>query len=237
MRLIVFKLLAMFIVCSGLIYLVRYEIRNKYNVRPERICNEYLEKTYGKKFIRIDKIYISKYRDYHVWGFKYKDEGGIEFWEYYRYPYEYVTGSGEWFFNEKEYGEDHIRDTYWWTVLRNGDKIDLETYEFVGEFGLWEYVFTLEDEDKTEQLVQKLSKLYMYTLNNVKEASPQVLRCRILVRDDTIGYTISDDWTDLTDEEEVYNFVYEQIRKAWEESEYCKLPFEERRRKRKNISQ
>ena len=30
---------------------------------------------------------------------------------------------------------------------------------------------------------------------------------------------ISDDWMNLTDEEEVYNFVYEQIRQAWEESE------------------
>lgn len=223
-----FAVLAVFI--GGVIYLVRYEIRSKYNVRPERICNEYLEKTYGKKFTRIDKTYISRYHDYyHIWGFKYKDEEGIEFWVYYSYPYDNYISQPQWGYDEKNYGENRIfRDTYWRTVLRKGDEFDLDTYEEMDEFDSWGYTFLLENEDKTKQLVQKLSKLYMYTLNNVKEASPQVLRCRILVQDDTIGYTISDDWTDLTDEEEVYNFVYEQIRKAWEKFEYYKLPFDQR---------
>lgn len=216
---IIIKLLTIFIICGGLIYLVRYEIRSKYNVRPERICNEYLEKTYGKKFTMIDKIYFT-YNEQHVWGFKYEDEEGIEFWEYYRYPYRFLIYGPNYLFDEKTYGENRIRDNYWRTILRYGDVFDLETYEFVGKAGLWEYEFTLEDEEKMEQLAQKLSKLYMYTLNNVKEASPQILQCRILVQDDNIGYKISDGWINLADEEEVYNFVYEQIEKAWEKSEY-----------------
>ncbi len=215
---IVLTILAIFIAYCELIYLVKYEIRCKYNVRPEKICSQYLEKTYGKKFVLIDKIYINKYNDCHVWGFKYKDEEGIEFWEYYDYPYEYFSGSNEWFYNEKEYGENCICDTYWRTVLRYGDEFDLETYEVENEYGTWAYIFPLEDEEKNEQLAQMLSKLYMYTLNNVKKASPQVISCYIRVQDDKYSYSypISDDWTNLTDEEEVYDFVDGQIKKAWE---------------------
>jgi len=213
---IVLTVLAIFIACGEMIYLVRYEICCKYNVRLEKICSQYLKKTYGKKFMLIDKIYINKYDDYRILGFKYKDEEGIEFWEYYTYPYKYYPGLGEWFYNEKEYGENRIRDTYWRTVLRHGDEFDLETYVVENKYGSWTYIFPLEDEEKNEQLAPMLSKLYMYTLNNVKKASPQVISCHIRVQDDKYSYPISDDWTNLTDEEEVYDFVDGQIKKAWE---------------------
>jgi len=215
---IVLTILAIFIACGEMIYLVRYEIYCKYNVRPEKICSQYLEKTYGKKFVLIDKVYNGKYIDSRLWGFKYKDEEGIKFWVYYEYLYDHYSNPGGWFYNGKEYGGNRIRDNYWRTVLRHGDEFDLETYVVENKYGSWTYIFPLEDEEENEQLAQMLSKLYMYTLNNVKEASPQVISCHIRVQDDKYSYSypISDDWTNLTDEEEVYDFVDGQIKKAWE---------------------
>ena len=107
--------LVLIMISGVMLYYFRYLSFSKHNIRPIELCNGYLERTYGKKFVLISKAFYEDHGDY-VWKLKYRDEDNMEFEEYYFHPRESVEGFFYLFFDKKR-GERGVGDYYLQTVL------------------------------------------------------------------------------------------------------------------------
>lgn len=213
----VFKIL--FIVILIAIFFLRNLSFTAYNIRPVKECSKFLEKTYGRKFRRTREP-VAYYMDggYHVWKIQYVDDTGMEFYEYYKQPYE-ISGEGfcpyfvrdEWF----------ICDYYWQQQIQRvyGEKFNLEQYR-MSEPSWLKYKFEITDENDIKEAANIIAVTLKYTFDNVETISRDMLGY-IITYDGWPIYTIYEDREGVLelrnqDEEDIYQYIYNEIYKCYQ---------------------
>lgn len=130
----------------GINYYLKYLSFSEHNVLPKKIIINYLLQTYGGEFVlQQEKFY--KEEGYHIWEYKFVDENGLEFYEYYKHPIE-MSGdmAGVYiFFDKKILGEI---DFYWTEKMKEmyAETLHIEKYQLDNSphIGRVRYVFDIQ---------------------------------------------------------------------------------------------
>lgn len=156
-----------FLIIIGIVYFFRNLSFTKFNTYPRRISNEFLEKTYGKKFTLIDTNFY-KDNGYYIWKMQYKDENDMAFNEYFFHPMEGSEGFFYIFF-DRDYAEYGFRDYYWQAKVQNKFSNTLALEKFKTEIGyaMPMYQFNLLNEDDIREVANIIAISLDYTLKNI----------------------------------------------------------------------
>lgn len=190
-----------------------------YNTRPVKECSKFLEKTYGREFKRTREP-VAYYLDdgYHIWKIQYVDDTGMEFYEYYKQPYE---SPEEGFIPYYVRDERFICDYYWQKQIQlvYGEMFDLEQHRW-HEPSMVKYEFEITDESDIGETAKIIAVILKYTFDNVETISDDILGYIITFDGRTICTVYRDmegvlelrDW----DEEDIYQYIYDEIYKSYQ---------------------
>ncbi|MDD6626866.1 MAG: hypothetical protein PUF03_01280 [Lachnospiraceae bacterium] len=213
------KIVLWLVIIMGIVtYYLKYLSFTKYNVCPIKECDNYLEKTYGKKFQRdCNFVEFQKNRgDYYLWKYKYFDETGSEFYECYLHPHENNETSPYLFFSSKR--ESGVVDYYWQLQLQKefGEKFHLEQYQQVIESSTIQYKFEIKQESDIDKISNIIAETLCYTFQHVPELNEAVVAYAVFYREHCVFLLTLEPYNEVLkyigkDKEQIYNFVYNEI--------------------------
>lgn len=160
-----------FLIIIGIVYFLRNLSFTEFNIYPQKISNEFLEKTYGKKFILMDTVFYKK-NGYYIWEMQYKDEDGVEFNEYFFHPLESSFPGGAYLFFDKRYVEHRLKDYYWQIQVENkyGAQFNLEKFRTEVGYAMPMYCFDISDEDD----IRGVADIITTTLDYISKSAVQL---------------------------------------------------------------
>lgn len=163
-------MVCLFLIIIGIVYFFRNLSFTEFNIYPQKVSNEFLEKTYGKKFTLMDTVFYKK-NGYYIWEMQYKDENDMEFSEYYFHPLE-VSEGGIYLFFDKGYVEYRFNDYYWQAKVENrfGVQFNLEKFRAGVDYAMPMYCFDISDEDD----IRRVTDIITVTLNYISKSVVQL---------------------------------------------------------------
>jgi len=222
MKLKYLKYLAvLFIVSSLIICYIRYFSFTKYNIRPLKECDRYLKETYYGQFK--GKI-VDFYREdgYYVWKLKYVDETGMEFYEYYQHSRE-VSEGGLYLYYDSDIGIRGISDYYWQLKLHKVYESEFQIKQYEEELVpfIIKYSFDIVQERDIENISNIIATTLIYTKENVKKISPNIIGYSVGYKDKISIYKLMlDEKTQELlnkDRDYVFQYIYDEIYNAYQE--------------------
>jgi len=211
----------------GISYYLKYLSFSENNVLPKQEITNYLSQTYGGEFVLQEQKFY-KEEGYHIWEYKFVDENGLEFYEYYEHPIERpLDRAGVYVFFDRKINSEEI-DFYWTEKIKEvyAETLHIEKYQLDNSphVGRIRYVFDIQKNDINE-IASIIAQIYMFTFENVKKPENSHMGCRIKYKGKricTIGATPSDEIYQYIGEEEeaILQYIYQRI------SEECKEYFE-----------
>ena len=196
---------------------IRYLSFTRYNIRPLEECDRYLKETYYGQF---EGKIVDFYGDdgYYVWKLNYIDETGMEFDEYYRHPVE-VSEGGLYLFFDNNRATGRICDFYWQKKLRHvyEKEFQIKQYETEWNLSIIKYSFKIVEDSDIENISNIITTTLIYTKENVKRISSNIIGYSVGYKDKTIYTIILDEKTQkLLDKERdyIYQQIYSEIKDA-----------------------
>jgi hypothetical protein len=204
-----------FLIIIGIVYFFRNLSFTNFNTYPGRTSNEFLEKTYGKKFTLTGTDFY-KDNGYYIWKMQYKDENDMVFNEYFFHPVEGSEGFFYIFFDRNcaEYG---FRDYYWQAKVQDkfSNRFALENLKTEIGYAMPMYQFNLSNEDDIKEVADIIAVTLAYTLKNIVQLPDHAIGAydikymgkRIcLIRIDSEMKELAG-----KDYEEVFQYIYDEI--------------------------
>lgn len=161
----------LFLIIIGIVYFFKNLSFTEFNVYPQKVSNEFLEKTYGEKFTLIDTVFYKK-NGYYIWEMQYKDENGLDFNEYFFHTLESCFPGGAYLFFDKDCVEHKFKDYYWQAKVENkfGDQFDLENFRTEVGYAMPMYCFDVSGEDD----IREVADIITVTLNYISKSAVQL---------------------------------------------------------------
>lgn len=210
-----------FLIIIGMVYFLRNLSFTGFNTYPRKISNEFLEKTYGKKFTLMNTAFY-KENGYYIWEMQYKDENDLEFSEYYFHPME-VSEGGIYLFFDKGYVEYRFNDYYWQAEAENkfGDQFNLENFRTGVSYATPMYRFAVSDENDIKEAADIITVTLNHILKNVEQLPDYAIgaydieymgkRICLIRIDSEMREFVEKDY------DEIFQFIYDEIYNSFTE--------------------
>lgn len=196
-----------------------YELRcnslTKYNTYPRKAIENYLAETYDGEFKFCSSgFYKDKYLC--IWTYRYVDEEGQIFPMYFEFEREIPEGGWATTFY-KEAMIIGVRDYYWQTKLNDmyGNKLSSHAIDYSYGNGKIKYSFSVASEEDIYEVADMISEIFYNTTQKVECLSNDVLGIRVSYKDKVIYTIYADDEFLGTNQETLFQIIYEDIYKAW----------------------
>lgn len=212
---IVVLFMLMLLVCCYCLYDIKYISLTKYNIYPRKAIENYLAETYDGEF----KFWSSGfYKDKYlcIWTYRYVDEEGKIFPMYFEFEREAPEGGWATTFY-KEAMDVGVRDYYWQTKLNDmyGNKLSSYAIDYSYGNGKIKYSFSVASEEDIYEVADMISEIFYNTTQTVECLSNDVLGIRVSYKDKEIYTIYADDEFLGTNQETLFQIIYEDIYEAW----------------------
>ena len=202
------------LVSSMTIHYVRYFSFTKYNVQPLEECDRYLKETYYGNFTG-ELVDFYRKDDYYIWKFRYTDETGLEFDEYYRHPHD-VSEGGMYLFYANDGG---VCDHYWQKKIQEvyEEDFQIKQYESDRDLCLVKYTFRIEEMSDIENIADIITTTLIYTKENTRKMSLDIIGYSVYYREKSVyGVFLDEEMQKLLEQErdEIFDYIYDEISNA-----------------------
>ena len=204
-------------VSSMTIHYVRYFSFTKYNVQPLEECDRYLKETYYGNFTG-ELVDFYRKDGYYIWKFRYTDETGLEFYEYYRHPQE-VSEGGMYLFYASDRGMLGVYDHYWQKKLQEvyEEDFQMKQYESDWDLSIVKYIFRIEEMSDIENIADIITTTLIYTKENTRKMSLDIIGYSVYYREKSVyGVFLDEEMQKLLEQErdEIFDYIYDEISNA-----------------------